>query len=229
MVSPFDTAWKSLRKATLGVSKPQGWEKLDRRYKNPPGKMRSARKKRLDDFQGRVNDTPLDRGEHDIMDPTVLDRYDDTDIEWGEVYDETGYPTGEIDYGSPESLRALNNLRYFREQHPTRSPGTANDFGKYPFWIGRGTHPDGGEMSFNEEGEPNKWTFSVNANSPMFDKRRMEEHEFKALPEEEQDRHDLGRLIHAPPPWRDKKQPFDGVHSGQPRRLGHYANRVDEE
>tara|TARA_Y100000356_G_C11204282_1_gene259601 strand:- start:418 stop:873 length:456 start_codon:yes stop_codon:yes gene_type:complete len=46
-----------------------------------------------------------------------------------------------------------------RRSHPTRSPGTASDFGKYPFWIGEGTHPDGGEMSYDEEGEPNRFSF----------------------------------------------------------------------
>ena len=159
MNTPFDTAWESLRKATLGVSKPQGWEKTDRRYEHSPGRMRNERKKRLDDYQGRVQDKPLDRGEYDIMEPTVLDTYDDFDIYPVEVYDETGYPTGQIDYSSPQSLRALAALRYFREQHPTRSGGTANDFGKYPFWIGHGTHPDGGEMFYDEEGEPNRWSF----------------------------------------------------------------------
>lgn len=46
-----------------------------------------------------------------------------------------------------------------RRSHPTRSPGTASDFGKYPFWIGEGTHPDGGEMFYDEEGEPNRFSF----------------------------------------------------------------------
>jgi hypothetical protein len=113
MNTPFDTAWESLRKTTLGVSKPQGWEKLDRRYENPPGRMRSDRKKRLDDFQGRVQDKPLDRGEHDIMEPTVLDAPHDTEINQIEVYDEDGYPTGEEDYVSPASMRSLRYLDPF--------------------------------------------------------------------------------------------------------------------
>lgn len=123
--TPFNAAWDSLRKMTLGVSKPPGWEKTDRRYENPPGSMRNERKRRVDDFPERFND-PME--EADVMDDE-LGLYDN-------------YTEG------------LN-----RRSHPTRSPGTASDFGKYPFWIGEGTHPDGGEMSYDEEGEPSKFSF----------------------------------------------------------------------
>ena len=67
----FSEAWKVL-KATLPI-KPETmqWETDPRRhrnYKQTGGVARRGREKMMDDFQGRIDDTPLDEGEYDIMD-----------------------------------------------------------------------------------------------------------------------------------------------------------------
>ena len=131
--TPFDVAWEVL-KSTLPIRpKTMQWEtdpKRTRRYEQTGGIARRGREKMMDDFPERFND-PME--EEDVMDD-----------EQG-IYD--------------------NYTNAAADSHPTRSPGTANDFGKYPFWIGDGRtdravmHPQGGEMSFDARGEPNKFSF----------------------------------------------------------------------
>ena len=88
----FTAAWNVL-KATLPI-KPETmqWEtdpRRHRKYKQTGGVARRGRKKMMDDFQGRIDDTPLDEGEYDIMDQHG---YRGRDREYGDSYKTFRFP-----------------------------------------------------------------------------------------------------------------------------------------